>query len=166
MSITTFHPKGVDEEEYNEYDKRNEMLEAFFHANGIGEIRLLGVAMSPVIIYEESLRLACYTKDYNLILMDKVGGKVISVIAFDTERVLNAETLLIDFIESSEHDPVYKIELSDLPGLYLGGYKYINKETYFGKQPIFSVLEPRIFLNYNDAKEVIEKFPEYKLTII
>lgn len=165
-SITTFH-KTDDVEENAMFDRRNKLLLDFFLSNALSSIRLIGNARSPVIIYQDRLRLSCYVEDFKLILRDSFkNDTILSTIYLNPKRPIDAESLLFDFIEKSEHTPVYRIALKKLPDLFLAGYNYIYKDTRFGKEPVFSVLEPRIYLSYDAAQGVVESLPKYSLEII
>lgn len=163
--ITTFYRDGTLE--YRNYlDERNERLLSFFHLNGISNIRIIGNAEDPGIIYKNEVRLSCYVKEMNLILLDGINGEVISTLALNTPEVLNAEGLLIDFVENIEHRKVWKIMLKEMYGLFLTGYNYMDRKIKQGKYPVFATMEPRIFMSKENALDIISHLPEYNLKVI
>jgi len=166
-SITTFHKDVSNVKDNNMYDRRNKLLLEFLLKNSLNNIRLIGNAKSPVIIYNEEVRLSCYVEDFNLILRDSYkNASIISTLALDTKRVIDAESLLLDFLHTSEHSEVYRVGLKSTPGLFLAGYNYRDKANKLGKEPVFSILEARIYLTFEAAKKAINELPNYPLEII
>lgn len=162
--ITTFF-KG-DDNEYKKYlNRRNELLLAFLHANSINNIRIIGNAENPLIVYKDEYRLACYVSGMHLILLNKINGEVLSSLTLNALKVIDAESLLLDFIETSGHGKIWKIQLKSTPGLFLTGYNYLDKTTKEGKYPVFAVFEPRIYINKENVQHAIKEFADYKLEI-
>lgn len=165
--ISVFY-KTNDKEKIALLDRRNKLLLAFFHANGINNIQIMGNAQNPMIIYNNEVRLACYVSNFNLILLEKTGeNKILGMLAMDREKkVLDAESILLDFLYNSEHADVYRIRLKALPQLFLCGYTYKDKEHKLGREPVFSALDARIFQSIDKANEIIKKMPRYKLEAV
>ena len=165
-SITTFHKTG-DVKKNAAFDRRNEQLLKFLLANGLNNIRLIGNAQSPVIIYNSETRLSCYVDDYNLILRESYkNDNVIGTLVLNRKKITDAESLLLDFLYNSEHSDVFRIGLNPVPGLFLSGYNYVNRESKLGKEPVFSKLDARIYLSATVAQVILDEFPDYPLEII
>jgi len=162
--ITTFY-RGTDITYKNYLNGRNELLLAFFHSNSITNIRIIGNAENPLIVYQEKVRLSCYVKDMNLILLDSVDGSIISTLAINTKKVLDVESLLMDFLETSIHEKIWKIALTKSPALFLTGFNYLDKILRKDKYPVFARLEPRIYITEEKAINTLRELPDYNLKL-
>ncbi len=164
--ISTFYSKQ-NKDDIEDLKYRNELLLEFFHLNAISKIRILGNAYNPMVIYDDRIKLACYVRDFNLILLENVNeNKIISTFALDTDTVLNAEGILLDFLHNSTHASAYKIRLKQMPNLYLSGYAYLDVENRQGKEPTFCSINPRILLSKSKTEEIVRKMNKYDLEII
>ena len=123
-----------DKIKYNqkiEVDLRNNNVINFFKNFNL-PIRLVGNAINPAVIYNESIALSVAFKGNDLILkQDQVKGSgEIASFNIINPKSCNEETIT-DFVQNGMHKTIYKIyvECNCVPTnkLYLGKYKHNDK---------------------------------------
>lgn len=123
-------------------------------------IRLFGDSQNPAIIYKNNTLLACYAKNFDLILLDKNdnGEQMFSIKL--TQEIDNDKIFgyLNEWFIKAAHKKVYTIALRG-SNLHVNGYHHFDQENRTGdRYPIFADKFPRIYIKLEYAEGIIDEF--------
>ncbi len=135
-------------------ERRNTRIERFFELTGL-PVRLIGDVNNPAFIVDEALVLSAYVNNFDLRFTDVPShGKVIYSVKLNHQQNYEADEFY-RVILASEHRSVCRIQLRNT-NLFLAGYNFINRSTSFGRYPVFSSVNPKIYFSAQSAEESIE----------
>lgn len=142
-------------------ERRNGRLEDFFNLaipKESGYFRIIGDENKPSVIYNDEYLLACYVKNFELILLteDSIGEEYMSI-KLTAEPKYDKDAFL-RWLYAAKHRKIFKIQLSQTPNqLFLCGWNYIDKENSIGKYPVFSKHNPKVFFKEVIADKIIKE---------
>ena len=162
--------------------KRNAMLALFFHRYGY-EVRIIGDPHKPMVVWNNEYVLSLHIDNFKIKFCKEPFSKehVLEIKLNNTlieGKIANLKIKpypIHEAIMKSKHQKVWKIEMIGygevimIPiGLYLTGWNYTNQETKQGRYPVWSINDPKVYLNKDNAIEVMEEFKEqgYLINIV
>lgn len=134
--------------------KRNNRLLNFFKSINY-PVKLIGSSNNPAVILDDSYVLSMHTHNFNLIFCDK---------PFDSKEIFCMKLLheididrnqITELILSSSHRRMYRI-CEQNSGLFLTGFKFLDKNDESSIYPIFSSKNPKLYFNKENAQSVID----------
>jgi hypothetical protein len=133
--------------------RRNKRLLAAF-SELEDQIRIIGDPQTPAIIFNNELVLSVYVQNFDLHFTDAPvrGKKLRKEKLVDGFRLLRSE--IIDYIKSTEHRKVYKIQFFGSE-LFLAGWNFKDRERQKGKYPVFARHNPKLYFTKEKAIEIV-----------
>jgi len=129
-------------------------------------ITLINDPENPVLIYNNSVVLSAYIKNFNLIIKsdsDNANSKVI--FSEDIENLKTKHSAFYKALQTAIHRKAYKIKHSKAD-LYLSGRNYIDRKNKDTEFPVFSQYTPNILTHKVAALLEQFRFAEYPLDIV
>jgi hypothetical protein len=136
---------------------RNKRAMEIFTRNGFN-IRLHGSEKSPMFILDDQCILSCFVNGNNLYFRPSPDSGDISQSYSLTDNSFITKYEISEFIEQSEHLPIYCIRLAGSK-MCLVGFNYLNKEEDVKDDqfPVFALYNPIIFVNLDKAIGISHK---------
>ncbi len=147
--------------------RRNIRLKAFFKALSL-DVEIYGNINTPAIIYNDSLVLSCYVKNFDLIFTDAPKGgveqfryKLLHNQEFNEQQI----DLINNWLHNYTHRPCFRVMVTGT-NLYLAGFNFINKErTPENQYPVFSEFGFRYYFDINYAQGIIDDYSSDTLNL-
>lgn len=165
-------PKGVDGNidgnkkinfDQSSFERRKYRLNLLFENLHL-PVRTIGNDNSPAFILDDNLRLSVFVRNFELIFTDvpDQGDHLLKVKL--TMKNINDKQLWVQIYQAlivSTHRPVHRIQLDDTHiNMFLSGYNFLNKKTSYGRYPVFSQINPKIYFSESSAIEQINSINE------
>lgn len=138
--------------------KRNRRLNYAFSAMD-GQVRIIGDPETPALIYNDTIVISAYVKNFDLIFTDKPKGgnqiakfKLLHNFKFERKEVLS-------LIQRAEHRTVYRVQFLK-SSLFLAGWNFTDRDNRTGRYPVFARLNPKVYFSEEKALEIIEDLAE------
>ena len=101
------------------------------------DIELTGDAENPMIVLGQSISLAAYVKNFDLIFLDKSFHGNTKRIFRLTQEVEGTREEVLQLLHEAVHVGLFRIR-EKKSGLYLAGYNFKDTENRRGRFPVFS----------------------------
>lgn len=117
-------------------EKRNYRLRDFFSSKNL-DVELTGDAENPMIVLGQSINIAAYVKNMDLIFLDRPYSRSIQEIFKLSDVIEGTRKEVLQLIKDATHQGLYKI-CDAKSGLYLAGYNFKDPSNRRGRYPVFS----------------------------
>lgn len=117
-------------------EKRNSRLREFFSSKNL-DVELTGDAENPMIVVGQSISVAAYVKNFDLIFLDKSHQGNTKKVFKLTHEVAGTREEVLDAMEESVHVGLFRIQ-EKKSKLYLAGYNFKDTENRKGRFPVFA----------------------------
>jgi hypothetical protein len=124
-------------------------------------IRFIGDKNIPAMIIENNIVISAFVKNFDIIFTDKPsqGNHLLRVKL--TQNNINDKDVLIQIYQAllvAEHRKTYRIQLNQtLNKMYLSGYNFLDKKMDYGRYPVFSQINPKVYFNKEVAEYTISQ---------
>lgn len=128
-------------------------------------IRSIGNENTPAFILKDSLVLSAFVRNFELIFTDvpKRGEHILKIkLTMNNINTKHIWTQIYQALIVSVHRPAYRIQLDD-GKMFLSGYNFINKKLSYGRYPVFSQINPKVYFSEAAALEQIDNINELDL---
>ena len=124
-------------------------------------IRLIGNPNSPAMLIKDSIVISAFVKNFDIIFTDIPSQGVYLLRIKLTHKNINDKDILGSIYQAlliSEHKKTYRIQLNNTPTkMYLSGYNFLDKKTDYGRYPVFSQINPKVYFQKEIAEDTILK---------
>jgi len=144
-------------------ERRNILLEQAF-SELKDQVRIIGNPQSPAILFNDSIIISSYVKNFNLYFTDKpYEGKVVGEYKLRKDFILPKEKIKL-FLKASEHRKIYRIVFNN-SSLFLTGWNYRNSKIKEGLYPVFARHNPKVYFTKKKAEEILQKLEDLHYTV-
>ena len=147
--------KKVPEELRDIVERRNKFLTIAF-SELKDQIRIIGNPQAPAILFNDTIIISCYVKNFNLHFTNKpYDGEIVSTYKLKSGFVLSKQTIK-NHLKESEHRKIFRISFQG-SSLFLTGWNYRGRGEQEELYPVFSRHNPKVYFTLKKAEEVLER---------
>jgi hypothetical protein len=158
--IQTTMSKGINPEFLK---RRNIRVLQFFKFFGY-DIRIVGSAQYPLIIYNNNKALSCFLKEYELNLTDKNGfkGNILITINLDSDFAKideDQKKIIFDWMLNTQHTWCKALKLNGVD-LFFSSFDYKNRSQKIGKFAIFSTDAYAVYIDEERLESIKQELED------